>query len=42
MNNATIVNTLNIDYSNIAKIKTQHHQIMITITNRISKFKPMS
>ena len=40
MNNTT-VNTLNSDNSNIAKIKTQHRQIMATITNGILKFEPM-
>ena len=36
-----IINTFNSDNSNIAKIKTQHSQIMTTITNRILKFEPM-
>ena len=40
-NNATIINTFNSDNDNIANIKTQHHQIMTTIANRILKFKIM-
>ena len=40
MNNTTIINTFNCDDSNIANIKTQHGQVMTTITNRILKFKP--
>ena len=41
MNNTIIINIFNSDNSNISKIKTQHHQIMTTITDRILKFKPM-
>ena len=41
MNNTTITNNFNSDNSNIVYIKTQHHQIVTTIPNRIVKFKPM-
>ena len=39
MNNTTIINTFNSDNGSITKIKTQHCQIMTTITNL--KFKTM-
>ena len=35
------MNTFNSDNSNIANIKTQHQEIMTTITNRILKIKPV-
>ena len=38
MNNTTIINPFNSDNSCIANIKTQHLQIMTTITDRILKF----
>ena len=41
MNNTTIINTFNSDNNIMAKIKTQHCQLMTTIANRILKFKPM-
>ena len=41
MNNATIINTFNSDNSSIAKIKTQHRQIMTAIANGNLKFEPM-
>ena len=41
MNNITIINPFTSHNSNIANIKTQHSQIMTTITNIILKFKPM-
>ena len=41
MNNTTTINTFNNDNRNIAKIKTQHCQIMTNITNKILKFEPM-
>ena len=37
INNATVTSTFNSDNSNIANIKTQHHKIMITITERFLK-----
>ena len=41
MNNTAIINTFNSDNSNIASIKTQHQQILTTITNGFVKFEPM-
>ena len=41
MNDTTIANIFNSDNTNITKIKTQHHQIMTTITDKILKLKPM-
>ena len=41
MNNTIIINTFNSDNSNIANVKTEHHQIITTITNMILKSKPM-
>ena len=41
MNNTTILNTFDSDNSNVAYIKTQHRQIMATITYKILKFEPM-
>ena len=41
VNKTTITNTFNSDNSNIAKIKTQHRQIMTTVTNGLLKFKFM-
>ena len=41
MNNTTVINTFNCDNSNITYIKTQHCQIMATITYRILKFELM-
>ena len=41
MNNKTITNTFNTDNGNMANIKTQHRQIMTTITNKILKCKPI-
>ena len=41
MKNTTIINIFNIDNGNIANIKTQHCQIMTTITNRILKSEHM-
>ena len=41
MNNTTIINNLNSDNRNVANIKSQHHQIMKAITNRILKFELM-
>ena len=44
MNNATKINTSKSDNtfnSDTGNIKTQHQQIMTTITNRFLKFKPM-
>ena len=41
MNNTTVINTFNSDNSNIAYIKTQHCQIMATVTYMILKFEPM-
>ena len=41
VNNATIINTINSNNSNIAKIKTQHHEIMPTVANGILKFEPI-
>ena len=34
------MNPFNVSNSNIGKIKTHHHQIMTTITNRVLKFEP--
>ena len=42
INNTTIINHFNSDNSYIIKIKTEHCQIMTTITNIILKFKPMT
>ena len=42
MNNTKIINTSNSDHSDIAKIKTQHHQIVRTILNKMSIFEPIS
>ena len=39
--NITIINSCKSNYSNVANIKRQHHQIMATIADRILKFKPM-
>ena len=39
MNNIAIINTFNSDNSKTAKMKTQHCQIMTTITNVILIFK---
>ena len=40
--NITKINiTLNSDNSNIAKTRTQHRQIMATITNGVFKFYPI-
>ena len=41
MNNTTIINTFNIDNSNIANINSQHRQLMTTITYEILNFEPM-
>ena len=41
MNNTTITNLFNSDNSNFANVKTQHRQIITTITDRILKFEPM-
>ena len=41
MNNTTTNDAFNCDNRNIALIKTQHCQIMTTITNRILIFEPM-
>ena len=41
MNNTTIINPFHSNNSNIANIKTQHRQIMTTITDRILKFEPI-
>ena len=41
MYNTTIINTFKSDNRNIAYIKTQHRQIMTTITNRNLKLKSM-
>ena len=38
----TKINIFNGDNSNITKMKTQHRQIMTTITIRTLKYKPMS
>ena len=41
MNNTTISSSFNSDNSNIANSKTQHRQIITTITYRILKFEPL-
>ena len=41
VNNATIINTINSNNNNIAKKKTQHHEIMPTVANGILKFEPI-
>ena len=41
MNNTIVINIFDNDNSNIAYIKTQHHQIMANITHRILKFETM-
>ena len=41
MSNTMIINIFNSDCRNINNIKTQHHQIMSNITDRILKIKPM-
>ena len=40
-NNTTVINTFNSKNSIIAETKTQHRQIMTTITEGIFKFGPM-
>ena len=42
MNDIKLTNTFNSDDSNISDIKTQHCQVMATITYRISKLEPMT
>ena len=39
MDNTTIINTFDSEKNNIANIKTQHCQIMATITNEILRFE---
>ena len=41
MNNTTIINIFNNDNSNIAYIKIQNCQVIVTITYRILKFETM-
>ena len=41
MNNTTVINTFNIDNSNISYIKIKHNQIMANIIYRILKLEPM-
>ena len=41
MSDTTVINIFKSDNSNITYIKTQHCQIMVTITYRILKFEPM-
>ena len=36
-----IIKSFNSNINNNANIKTQHRQVMTTITDRILKFKPM-
>ena len=40
MNDTTITNSFNNDNSNISRIKTQHRQIIATITNGILNLSP--
>ena len=42
MNNATIINTFNIDNINTAYTQTKHHQIITTIAYRILKPEPVA
>ena len=41
MNNLTIINIFKSVNNNIARIKSQHGLIIITIANKILKFKPV-
>ena len=41
LNNTTISNTFSSNNNNVAYIKTEHRQIMVTISYRILKFEPM-
>ena len=38
--NVMIINAFNNGNTNIANLKTQHRQIMTTVTNKILKFQP--
>ena len=42
MNDIELTSIFNSDDSNISDIKTQHYQIMATITYRILKLEPMT
>ena len=42
MNNATIINTFNIDNINTAYTQTKHNQIITTVAYRILKPEPVA